>query len=127
MESYWPTKKEIDEDLVIAEIMTNVSKIVFSKTRNESQWKNIRFFQNNLVAEVKKMKVSVEKNLFVFGSANLCQSLMKHNLIGEYRIMINPVTLGKEKSFFNSDLKLQLLKMKVFGNGNVLLHYRCAD
>lgn len=124
MEDYWPTKEAIAADPVIAEMMSSYLKIVFSTTRGKSEWKNARFFNGAVVEEAKELKGQEGKNIFIFGSADLCRALIKGNLIDEFRLMINPVTLGKGNPFFRSKMNLQLLKVKVFGNGNVLLCYQ---
>ena len=64
----------------------------------------------------------------IFGSADLCQTLIDKNFIDEFRLMINPVVLGAGRSMFeNIKMELQLLKTKVFGNGNILCQYIKRD
>jgi dihydrofolate reductase len=54
--------------------------------------------------------------------------LIQSNLIDEYRIMVNPIVLGKGNPLFRGiNLKLKLLKTKTFGNGNVLLYYEPGE
>jgi dihydrofolate reductase len=75
---------------------------------------------------VRKIKNKPGKDVFIFGSADLSATLIEHHLINEFRIMINPVILGKGTPLFKNvrkKINLQLLKTKVFGNGNVLLNY----
>lgn len=124
MEDFWPTKEAFDADPVVSEMMSNYLKIVFSTTRGKGEWKNTRFFNESVIEQIKKFKDQEGKNIFIFGSADLCRVLIKGNLIDEFRLMINPVTLGKGNPFFCSKMNLQLLKVKVFGNGNVLLCYQ---
>jgi dihydrofolate reductase len=124
MEAFWPKKKAFELDPVVAGMMSSYTKIVFSAPREKAAWQNTRLLRGNAVEEVEKLKEQQGKNMFVFGSASLCETLIKNNLIDEFRLMINPVTLGKGKPFFHSKMNLQLLKTKVFGNGNVLICYR---
>ena len=124
MENYWPTEEAIAEDPITAELMSSYLKIVFSTVREKSEWENTKFFNRNLTGEIKKLKGQEGKSIFISGSADLCRTLIKDNLIDEFRLMINPVILGKGDPFFYSKINLQLLKVKVFGNGNVLLCYQ---
>lgn len=124
MEDFWPTENAFELDPETAGLMSEHLKIVFSKTKERSAWENTKLVHENAIEEVKQLKEKEGKNIFVFGSADLCKTLIKNNLIEEFRLMINPVTLGKGNSFFHNKMDLQLLKTKVFGNGNVLLCYR---
>ncbi len=126
MAGYWPTEEAIKNDPVVAALMNSFDKIVFSKSLEKPEWNNTRFIQENLLEEVKKLKSQSGKDVFIFGSADLSSTLIKHDLIDEFRIMINPVILGNGTPLFKNLVKqidLQLLKTKVFGNGNVLLYY----
>ncbi|MDP4223767.1 MAG: dihydrofolate reductase family protein, partial [Bacteroidota bacterium] len=61
--------------------------------------------------------------------ANLASTLIKHDLIDEYRIMINPVILGNGISLFKPATErrqIVLIKSRTFRSGNVLLFYRSA-
>ena len=65
--------------------------------------------------------------MVIFGGAEIAQSFMKSGLIDEYRIIINPVVLGKGKALFeniNEKFKLKLMKTKVFNSGVVILYYQ---
>ena len=65
--------------------------------------------------------------LLIGGSANLSATFIQHGLIDEYRIMVNPLVLGKGNPLFQglkSPLKLALTDHRVFPNGNVLLTYQ---
>jgi dihydrofolate reductase len=101
-------------------------KIVFSTTRHKTSWGNTRFVQENVLETVREIKSMRGKDVFVFGSSDLCKTLIKHGLADEFRLMVNPVVLGKGKRLFHERMNWQLLKTKIFGNGNVLLCYRIA-
>ena len=126
MESYWPTSEAIKNDPIVAGIMNRFDKIVFSKTLEKADWNNTKLIRENPVEQVRKLRSEQGKDVFIFGSADLCTTFIQHNLIDEFRIMINPVILGKGNSLFKNieqKIELKLLKTKVFGNGNVLLYY----
>lgn len=124
MEGFWPSESAFEQNPEVAGMMKSYTKIVFSTTREKTTWENTKWYKENAAEEVDQMKRQESKNIFVFGSATLCKVLIKNNLIDEFRLMVNPVTLGKGRPFFYRKISLALLKTKVFGNGNVLLCYR---
>jgi len=126
MKSYWPTETGTKDDPIIAEKMNTMPKIVFSRTLEKAGWNNTRLIKENIAEEIKKLKQQPGKDLMIMGSANLSSTLRQLNLIDEYRIMINPLVLGKGNPLFkNKDgkLDLRLIKSRVFSSGNVLLCY----
>ncbi len=75
---------------------------------------------------MKKWKEMDGKDLVIFGSGTIVQEMTSLGLIDEYRLLINPIILGKGKPLFaniKDVLKLKLLKTRNFKNGNVLLCY----
>lgn len=124
MESFWPDAEAFKQHPVIAKLMNDYLKVAFSATLRQTNWNNVKVINENAIEEVKRLKRQSEKDLLVFGSAHLCSSLTDHNLVEEFRLMINPVVLGKGRPLFRKKLSLQLLKIRAFGNGNVLLCYR---
>ena len=63
----------------------------------------------------------------MFGSSNLCVTLIEAGLIDEFRLMINPVVIGSGTPLFKGikqKLDLKLISERRFGNGNVLLSYK---
>jgi dihydrofolate reductase len=60
------------------------------------------------------------------GGANLAATFMRHGLIDEFRLYVNPVVLGRGRPLFESPdvrMNLKLVGTRTFGNGVVLLHY----
>jgi len=126
MAGYWPTPEGVKDDPAVAKIMNSIPKIVISKTLKEATWENTRLITENVFEEMTKLKNQPGKNIFIFGSAELGASFRKMNLIDEYRIMVNPMVIGRGKPLFlniTQDFKLKLLMTKVFKSGNVLLYY----
>lgn len=124
MENFWPTREAFEQDGEVAEMMGRYEKYVVSKTRDRSEWENTKWIKEDIVTTVKKLKAGEGKDIFIFGSGALSKTLIKNNLVDEFRLMINPLTLGKGRPFFQDKMDLRLLKAKIFGNGNVLLCYR---
>lgn len=127
MESYWPTPDGLRDDPVIAGMMNSLPKIVFSRTLDSTNWNNTRLVKGDAIEEVRKLRRQPGRDLFIFGSVNLSASLISHGLIDEFRVLVNPVVLGKGRALFedvHQPFTLKLLNTKNFGNGNVLLIYQ---
>jgi len=130
-ESFWPgalrDPKTSKEDLEIARNIDDIEKIVFSKTLDKVEWRNSRLFSEINVEEVEKLKQQSGRDMVIFGSGTIVQAMTNLGLIDEYRLMVNPVVLGKGKQLFKDikdKLDLKLLETRTFGNGNVLLYYQ---
>jgi dihydrofolate reductase len=126
MENYWPTETALVNDPVVAGIMNSKPKIVFSKTLKKAVWNNTKLIVDNVANEITKLKKQPGNDLVIFGSADLSTTLIEHNLIDEFEIMLNPVILGKGNPLFkniNNRINLKLADTRVFRNGNVLLTY----
>src|SRR6185295_11675135 len=81
------------------------AKYVFSKSLKRSDplvtgWKNSVVIRN--VADIKKLKNSKGADIQVWGSSELIQLLLKHDLVDELRLKIHPLTLGKGKKLFTN-------------------------
>lgn len=127
MASYWPTDAAKRDDPVIAKIMNDLPKLVFSNTLQKVDWENTRLVKTNFVEEVTKLKQQPGKDIAIFGSSDLAVSFLEHGLIDEFRIMVNPIVLGGGKPLLKgiaNKLVLKLVKTKVFKSGNILLYYQ---
>lgn len=126
MESFWPTLQAKEQSPVIAALMNDTEKIVCSKTLANVGWSNSSLV-TNIKEELLNLKNKQGKDIMIFGSADLSKTLIKLGLIDEIRLMVNPVVLGKGKPFFRGvtgQLNLQLLKVRMFNSGNILLYYK---
>ncbi len=118
----WPTMTGTGE---YGERMNSLPKFVVSKTLQKATW-NASLIQDNIAEEVSKLKQQSGQDLLIFGSADLVQTLMQHDLIDEYRLMLYPVVVGHGKHLFRegSEKKtLKLVETKTFGSGVVILSY----
>jgi dihydrofolate reductase len=92
--SYWPY--HVDEGPEI----NRATKYVVSNTLTSHDWDKSVFLSGNVVDEIKKLKQQEGLDLQVHGSANLIQTLLKHDLIDEFWLKIFPITLGTGKRLF---------------------------
>ena len=121
MFSYW--SKETGP---IADFMNEVPKVVFSRTLDAATWKNARLVRRDAADEVAELKRGEGKDLFVFGSAKLCDSLMRRGLFDELRICVAPVVLGTGVPLFKPGSprqNLTLLQARPLATGGVILRY----
>ncbi|MGZ3755665.1 MAG: dihydrofolate reductase family protein [Mucilaginibacter sp.] len=93
-EGYWPQHAEYWSGI------NEVTKYVVSNTRNKSDWENSVFLAS--VADIEKLKNSEGTDLKVWGSGELVQLLLKHDLVDELWLKIYPLTLGEGKKLFNN-------------------------
>jgi dihydrofolate reductase len=129
MESYWPSvvknptgNKPRDE---FAVLIDNISKIVFSRTLKNVDWKNTKLKKEVIKEEVLELKQQAGKNILV-GSPSLIVALTQLDLIDEYQLGVQPIVLGSGLPLFKNvkdRINLKLLKTKTFGCGAVTLYY----
>jgi dihydrofolate reductase len=126
MASYWPTPEAMHNDPEIAKLMNAKPKFVFSTTLDSVSWNNSRLVNSDAGDELKLLKQQAGKDLLLFGSADLAATFMRNNQIDEFRLMVNPIVLGRGVPLFKENgtpRKLNLTKTRTFHNGNVLLYY----
>jgi dihydrofolate reductase len=126
MEQYsGPRRAELGE---YAEMMNGFPKYVVSTTLEEPlEWNNSTLIRRNVAEEVSELKQQPGKDILVFGSADLMSTLMRHDLVDEYRLMVFPLVVGSGKRLFRGGtdtIALELMGMETFGSGVVVLSYR---
>lgn len=124
---FWPTASPETE--IIADRLNSTPKIVFSKTLKEApwgKWEPAKIIRTDTIAAIKKLKEQDKKNMVLWGSISLAQSLIKENLIDEFHIRVVPVSLGKGVPLFENmnEMKLELMDTKRYPSGIVLLQYK---
>ncbi len=92
--SYWPHHEDGWPGI------NEAPKYVASNTLTRHEWKNSVILKGDVPVEIKKLKQQDGPDLKVYGSANLIQTLMKHDLIDEFWLKIYPITLGTGKRLF---------------------------
>lgn len=130
MESYWPSvvknptgNKPMDE---FAVLIDNISKIVFSRTLDNVDWKNTHLKKEIIKEEVLELKQQTGKNILV-GSPSLIVALTQLDVIDEYQLVVQPIVLGSGLPLFKNvkeRVNLKLVKTKAFSCGAVTLYYK---
>ena len=127
MASFWRSEEALKTDPKTAKLMNETPKVVFSRTLQATKWQNNRLAARGVKDEVTALKQQPGKDIAVFGSSNLCLSLLEDNLLDELRIMVNPVIIGQGTPLFagvKHRKKFRLAGMRTFTSGNVLLTYQ---
>jgi dihydrofolate reductase len=126
---YWETADETpstsEPELEFARIWKNLPKIVFSKTL-EAVEGNTRLTSVGVAEEVAALKEQPGKDLAV-GGAGLASSLIKLDLVDEYRLFVSPVVLGGGTPYFpalEERINVELVEARMFGSRVVYLRYR---
>jgi dihydrofolate reductase len=120
MADYWQKAKG-----EVADGMNRIKKYACSSTLEKAGWDNTTVIKD-AAAELPKLKAHDGKDLYVFGSGELSNSLIKAGLFDEYRLCIAPVILGEGKKLFAEGLphtELSLLEAKPLKSGGVFLRY----
>lgn len=121
----WPS---MTDEQGFADRMNNLPKHVASTTLDTAEW-NATLIKGDVAEEVARLKQQPGQNLLVYGSADLVRTLMQHDLIDEYRLMVHPVIVGKGKRLFTegSDTRtLRLVESKATATGVMILTYQPA-
>lgn len=118
----WPSRTD---EQGFADRMNSLPKYVVSMTLEKAEWNNSTIIKENIIEEVSKLKQQPGQDILVAGSGTLVQTLMQHDLIDEYRLLVYPVVLGSGKRLFQdgSTATLKLVEAKTFRSGVVALVY----
>jgi dihydrofolate reductase len=109
-----------------ADKFNTMPKYVVSSTLEKADWTNSTVLRGDVTKEVAKLKQDQDGDIVVHGSARLVQTLIEHDLVDEFRLMVFPVVLGSGKRLFGdtSDKKrLRLTDSKTVGDGVAVLIY----
>jgi dihydrofolate reductase len=127
--SYWPYVKSDDPNGPLAEKFNSTKKYVASTTLRKLDWSNSTLIKGDTVQEIKKLKQQDGPELQVHGSGNLIQTLLKHDLVDEFRLKIFPITLGTGKRLFGNGTipaGLKLVYGKTSTTGVIVATYERA-
>jgi dihydrofolate reductase len=91
---YWPHHGDIWPGVNTA------TKYVASNTMTSGDWQLSVFLSGDIAERITEIKQQQGPDLHVWGSGNLLQTLMKHDLVDAFWLMIYPITLGGGKRLF---------------------------
>ena len=122
MAEAWPTVRDTDG---FAERINRLPKYVASRSLQPTEW-NARLLSGELVEAVRELKQQAGQNLLIYGSGQLVNALMAHQLIDEYHLLVHPLVLGRGKPLFTggNQVALSLVASRITQTGVTLLTYR---
>jgi dihydrofolate reductase len=125
---YWPNVKSGDEK-EFADKLNTIPRIVFSKSLDRApwgDWDEATVVKTSATREIEKLKQQPGKDMVIWGSISLAQSLMSDGLIDEYQLVVCPVLLVEGRRLFDESVspgEMHLLSTRSFDRGTVLLSY----
>ncbi|HEU0165431.1 MAG TPA: dihydrofolate reductase family protein [Thermomicrobiales bacterium] len=123
--SFWPNASEAEG----AGPLNAATKYVASTTQKNLEWGPSELLGDDVVARIAELKRGDGPELQVHGSANLLQTLIAHDVIDEFRVLIFPVVLGKGKRLFEAGVPprgYKLVASQVAASGVILTTYHLA-
>jgi len=111
--AYWPYVKSDSPDYQIAVKFNSAQKYVASRTLKKLDWNNSELIKGETAQKIKILKEQDGPELQVHGSGNLIQTLMKNDLVDEFRLKIFPITIGTGK--------------RLFGDGTIPAGFKLVD
>lgn len=117
----WPQSQDLG-----APYFNSVRKYVVSTTLDTLEWNNSTLIKTNILAEITKLKQQDGEDITVHGSATLVQTLIQHDLVDRYRLLVYPVVVGKGKRLFQegTTVTLTLVETHAFNAGVTALIYQ---
>src|SRR5919112_5340977 len=124
MSSYWPKSED-----PYAAPMNDIPKVVFSKTLSnaEATWPVTRVARGDLATEIAIIRSEPGPDVIVWGGGRLAGALAAADLIDEYRLLVQPLVLGRGQALFDQlpdSRHLELIEATPFASGIVLQVYR---
>lgn len=120
MAAHWKTAKPSE----VTTYMNALPKLVASRTLTEADWNNTTVTAD-IGAAVKQLKAKSDKNVYIFGSAELTAALIQQGLVDELMLCVVPVLMGKGNPFFKQGeaANIDLIENRPLQNGGVILRY----
>jgi dihydrofolate reductase len=126
--AFWPNQSE---DNPFTAVLNNFRKYVASRTLEEPlPWANSTLLQGDAVEAVARLREQPGDDLVILGSGELVRSLMRHNLIDRYVLLIHPLILGSGRRLFTDGgppAALRLVDTKRTTTGVVIATYEPAE
>ena len=106
---YWPRITEPSNAIAVA--LNSRPKYVVSRSLERVTWNNSKLVKGDVVAELQKLRQEPGRSVHTWGSTDLAQTLLQHELVDEFRLFIFPVLLGTGKRLFGSGTTPAALKV----------------
>jgi dihydrofolate reductase len=97
---YWPTPEALREEPEIAQRLTSLPKLVFSRTLQSANWDNTRFVRGPIAAAIREEKNGTGGDIVLCGSSTILADLWTEGLVDEINIRVQPTVLGKGRPLF---------------------------
>ena len=113
---------------MVARKLNTLPKHVASRTLKSLAWNNSKLL-GDVVPEVTALKARYTGEVQVHGSPGLAQTLIEHDLIDEYRLLVFPVVVGGGKKLFGAGVRpatMSLVSTRTTSTSAVYLVYRRA-
>ena len=123
----WPS---LSGQLPYIDKLNSMAKYVASTTLTDLQWQNSQLIEGAVADSVAKLRQQPGQDLVMYGCHDFMHTLLEHNLIDEFRILLHPVLLGKGRSILNHGtqrVNLDLVDTTVIPPGIAILTYRPAQ
>lgn len=120
---YWPQHAEGWPGI------NEATKYVASDTLTTHEWGNTVFLNGDVPEQVRSLKQQEGPDLKVYGSADLVQTLLRHDLVDELWLKIYPITLGRGKRLFAEGTipaAFELYESRISPSGVIIANYRRA-
>ncbi|HEX3272058.1 MAG TPA: dihydrofolate reductase family protein [Ktedonobacterales bacterium] len=120
---YWPRHADQWPGVMTA------TKYIASNTMTSSEWQPSVFLSGDIAEKVSDLKQQPGPDLHVYGSANLLQTLMKHDLVDAFWLKIYPLTLGSGKRLFAEGAipaAFTVTQSQVSSTGVIIVNYERA-
>ncbi len=122
--AFWPY---VGDDDPIGQRFNSVVKYVATRGDAELKWNKSRSLGKDVVAAIKELKAGEGPDLLIQGSGDLIQTLLRHRLIDEFKLVIFPVVLGGGKKLFAGGAipaAMKLLRTQSSSNGVIFATYQ---
>jgi dihydrofolate reductase len=128
MAEFWQSPIALDVNPATTERMNGYAKIVVSRTLVSAGWAPSTLISDDVPAHLTKIKEQRGKDIALLGSSELTASLLGTGVIDEVRIMVIPVVLGSGHPILAGadQTQLELVRIRQFASGNILLTYKPA-
>jgi dihydrofolate reductase len=127
--AHWPYVGNDHPDASMAEVLNAARKYVASTTLDAVEWNNATLLTGDVAEAVAALKEEDGPEIQVHGSGNLIQTLLRHDLVDEFRLIVFPLVLGAGKRLFSEGTipaNLKVVDSTVTPKGVVGAIYRRA-